>query len=165
MFLLGIKSGFRITELLSLRVGDVWRDGKALERVEVARKNMKRKRESRSVPLHPVAAKAVKAWLRREEGRGDLDSSRPLFPSDKDGSRPITRGRAWQILKKAYKDAGLSGKLGTHSLRKMFAARVYQLLKNDLVLTGKALGHASINSTILYLGFDQTPVDEAILRT
>jgi hypothetical protein len=32
LFLVGVKSGFRISELLSLRVGDVWRGQQVVER-------------------------------------------------------------------------------------------------------------------------------------
>jgi integrase len=41
LFILGLKSGFRISEMLSLRVSNVWKDGKVAEVVSVARKRMK----------------------------------------------------------------------------------------------------------------------------
>jgi integrase len=43
LFVIGLKSGFRISEMLSLRVQDVWRGGKVVEAVSVAQKRMKGK--------------------------------------------------------------------------------------------------------------------------
>jgi integrase len=41
LFLLGVKSGFRISKLLSLRLGDVWQHGRLVDRVTVRRQHMK----------------------------------------------------------------------------------------------------------------------------
>lgn len=41
LFILGLKSGFRISEMLSLKVQDVWKDCKVAEVVSVVRKRMK----------------------------------------------------------------------------------------------------------------------------
>ena len=62
LFLLGVHTGFRISELLSLRVGDVWQYGRLTETVSVARRHMKRKRQGRTIALHPVASQAILAW-------------------------------------------------------------------------------------------------------
>jgi len=55
LFLLGVKSGFRISELLSLRLRDVVQAGRLVDRVTVERRNMKKKLEGRTVLLHPDA--------------------------------------------------------------------------------------------------------------
>jgi integrase len=41
MFLVGIRTGFRISEILSLRVGDVQQHGKILGAITVQRRHMK----------------------------------------------------------------------------------------------------------------------------
>jgi hypothetical protein len=61
LFLLGVKSGFRISELLALQVGDVWRGQRVVERVTVRRRHMKRQLEGRTVLLHPEARAALAA--------------------------------------------------------------------------------------------------------
>jgi integrase len=55
LFLLGVKSGFRISELLSLRISDVWEHGKLVSRVTVARRYMEHKPEGRTISR-------VQAW-------------------------------------------------------------------------------------------------------
>jgi site-specific recombinase XerD len=47
--------------------------------------------------------------------------------------RAISREQAWRILTEAFAANELSGKLGTHAMRKTFANRMYDLLKHDLV--------------------------------
>ena len=63
LFVLGTYSGFRITELLSLRIKDVQQFGQIVDRVTVQRRHMKRKTQSRSVVLHPVAKVALLEWF------------------------------------------------------------------------------------------------------
>lgn len=60
LFLLGVKTGFRISELLSLTIGRVLQHGRVVERVSVSRRHMKKKIEGRTVPLNPQAAEAVR---------------------------------------------------------------------------------------------------------
>jgi integrase len=63
LFVLGVKSGFRISELLSLQVGDIYQHGRVVDRVTVQRRHMKQKREGRTVLLHPDAKAALATWL------------------------------------------------------------------------------------------------------
>jgi site-specific recombinase XerC len=58
LFILGVCSGFRISELLSLTAGDVQQHGKIVDHMTVARRHMKKKTEGRTVPLHPEAQAA-----------------------------------------------------------------------------------------------------------
>jgi len=97
---LGLKTGFRISELLSLAVGDISQHGQMVDRVAVARRSMKGKRAGRSVPLHPQAKEALAAWLEvYRERHGELMPSLPLFVSrqrNTDGAlQPIGRHTAW----------------------------------------------------------------------
>jgi hypothetical protein len=62
--------------------------------------------------------------------------------------RAISREQAWRILKEVFHSNELSGKLGTHAMRKTFANRVYEKLNHDLVKSLKAMGHANIHSTV-----------------
>lgn len=139
LFMLGVKAGFRISELISLRVKDVVQYGKIADRVEVARQHMKGKQRSRSVPLHPEARQALAGWLPLLQNRlgGVLPGETPVFCSRVKETttglpRAISREQGWRILKETFETNELSGKTATHSLRKTFAARVHAAYGGDL---------------------------------
>jgi len=163
LFVLGIRSGFRISELLSLKVGDFYHAGQLSDHVRVARKHMKGKREARTVLLHPQARELVAIWIRELEAMG-FDRSSYLFQSRNGKNQPLDRRQAWSILRKAAMACAIRGKLGTHCMRKTFAKRMYELLGRDLMKTQKALNHARITSTVSYLGFADSEIDDAILK-
>jgi integrase len=124
---------------------------------------MKRNTEGRTVVVHPKAQAALPAWLAALAAAGALLPSRYLFASRKGVNRPICRETANQILHDAYAVNGLSGQLGTHSLRKTFANHVYDKLGRDLVKTQRAMGHKNIHSTVSALSFCEAEIDQAIL--
>lgn len=160
LFILGLKTGFRISELLSIKVRDVFAYGAVIDQVTVQRSAMKRKIEGRTVALHLEAREALRAWI-DELSPASEDSF--LFVSRKGDNRALSRKQAWSILTKAFKDAKLTGKLGCHATRKTFAAKVHEKLGRDLLKTQRALGHRSPASTVAYLSFDETDITRAIL--
>jgi len=160
LFHLGLRTGFRISEILSLTVGDVYQNVQIVDEVYVARRNMKKKREGRRIKLHEEARSAISALVSSLEV---FYPASPLFQSQKGGA--LNRKSAWLMLRKAYAAAGLNGKLGTHSMRKTFAKRIYEKLGKDLLKTQKALDHASVTSTAAYLSFNQDDIDDAILKS
>jgi site-specific recombinase XerD len=163
LFVLGVKSGFRISELLSLTIGDVYQHGQWVDRVAVQRKHMKGKHQGRSVPLHSEAKAALAPWLMELQRLGAGTPDRYLFPSRKGVNRPLRRGQAWAILHQAYEANELTGPLGTHTMRKTFATKVYEATGKDLRSTQHALGHKSPASTAAYLAVDEAAVDAVIL--
>lgn len=165
LFLLGLRSGFRISELLSLTVGDVFPHGKVSNYVSVARKNMKKKKTGRTVVLHAEAKEAIVLWVKELQKGGLNDPKTPLFKSRQGVNKSISRITAWTILSRTYAACAMDGKLGTHSMRKTFAEHVHEKLGRDIFKTQKALGHASLNSTAAYLSVSQDEIDEAILKS
>lgn len=153
---LGINFGFRVSELLSLKVKDVWFDRKVKERVELKRCNTKGKIEGRSQLINKHAKIILEKYI-VEKG---LDEESFLFPNNR--GKALSRIRVWQIINDIAKKCGITGKLGTHCLRKTFAHRVYDITEKDLIKVQKALGHLSIKSTQSYLGVEQKEIDDAI---
>ena len=163
LFLLGVRTSFRISELRSLRAGDVLQHGRLADRVTVRRRHTKGKTEGRAVVLHHQAREALAAWLDQLESEDAVAPDTYLFRSRKGKNRPISRQQAWTVLREAFDANELPGPLGTHSLRKTFAARVHEALGGDVFKTQQALGHRSPSSTVAYLSFNQEELDEAIL--
>jgi integrase len=178
MFLLGVKTGFRISELLSIRVGD-WRQyGKMLDRVTVRRETTRGKIEGHSQRLHPEAQAAFAFWLQPLDQRlgHPLDDEMLVLVSwvhRKDGSyRAISREQAWRWLREAEQANELGGKLGTHCMRKTLADRTDDFARkrqaageaiDPLRVVQRVLGHKNINSTMSYLSLRQELVDETVL--
>jgi site-specific recombinase XerD len=154
-FTVGLMTGFRVSELLSLNVKDVLQCGRIVDAVTVRRAKMKGKGEGRTVKLNRKAKAAVEAWL---EGRGDVEG--PLWCSTA-GSR-ISRVQVWRIFNRAFKAIGMTGTLGTHCMRKTFAERMYDLLDRDLIELQAALGHKWITSTSQYLSFKEEKINDAL---
>ncbi len=163
LFLLGIYTGFRITELLSLRVTDVYQHQQVLHRVTVARRHMKGKGASRSVPLHPLAQLALAAWIEQMPRHFAVTPESCVFRSREGGSRPISRMHAHRILRDAFDSCEMTGNLGTQSMRKTFAKKVHRRLGNDLAKTKEALGQKHITATMHYMSFLAEEIDQAIL--
>ena len=162
LFMLGVSVGGRISELLALKVGDVWQNDKPVKDLLFDRNIVKGGEVSRAVPVNSDGRQAIEdliAW--HTEVYGDLDPKRPLFPSRKgQGSKPMTRISAHRSLKPAFEAAGLNGKLSTHSLRKSYAQRLYEQT-NDIYAVQEMLGHKSVVTTQRYLGVNYAGVRDA----
>lgn len=165
LFFLGIKTGFRISEILSLRIRDVFQNGKVVDRVSVARSNMKMKTEGRTVPLHPAAIESIRCWLEDLKKIGDVSPDAFVFQSRKRSDRAIGRVQAYRVLCNVFKEIGLTGNLGTHTMRKTFAANVHNAVGGNILMTQRALGHRNINSTVSYLQSCDEDIERAILES
>jgi len=169
LFLLGVSIGGRIDELLSLTVGDVWQNDKPVKDVLYDKSIVKGGETSRAVPLNADGRAAVldiMAWHTERAGLlGAVDPDTPLFVSrvkNKDGTpKRMTTQAGSDALMAAFEKAGLSGKLGTHSMRKSFAQRLYSQT-NDIFVVQEMLGHKNVATTQKYLGVNYAEVREAL---
>ena len=163
LFMLGVSTGGRISELLSLRIGDVYQNGKPVTDLLFDKSIVKGKETSRAVPVNIDGRNAIDAlvnWHRKQYG--DIDDKRPLFPSrNKKGTVAMNRQTAHEMLKDAFLAAGLNGKLATHSLRKSFAQRVYEQ-SGDIYLIQELLGHRNVATTQSYLGVNYADARAAV---
>ena len=67
LFMLGVSTGGRISELLSLQIGDVWQNGKPVKDLLFARSIVKGGEVSRAVPVNIDGRQAIEhliAWHR-----------------------------------------------------------------------------------------------------
>ena len=147
LFIIGINSSLRISDILALKVGDVSDEYITLRE----RKTNKRKR----IRVNSAIQDAVNNLLPSN------NADDWLFPSRK-GTAPISRVQAWRILNAAADRAGLNIELGTHSLRKTFAYHAY---KNgtDIALLMRVLNHGSQRETLRYIGIEQEAIDDVYI--
>ena len=161
--MLGVSTGGRISELLSLTIGDVYQNKKPVTDLLYNKSIVKGGEVSRAVPVNVDGRDAIDAlidWHR--EKYAPLAPTRPLFPSrNKRGTVAMNRQTAHEMLKAAFMTAGLNGKLATHSLRKSFAQRVYEQ-SSDIYLVQELLGHRSVATTQKYLGVNYADARAAV---
>ena len=163
LFMLGVSTGGRISELLSLTIGDVYQNGRAVSDLLYSKSVVKGGEVSRAVPVNVdgrVAIDALIDWHREKYAL--LAPSRPLFPSrNQKGTVAMNRQTAHEMLKAAFLAAGLNGKIATHSLRKSFAQRVYEQ-SGDIYLVQELLGHRSVSTTQKYIGVSYASARHAV---
>ncbi len=160
---LGFSTGYRISELLSLKVSDVCTGGVIHNHINVKASNSKTK-VGRTVLLNSDAKKVLKKLIEWLSAKG-LDNTAPLFVSRKhtNGFAAITRQQAGRLIKDLFALAGAIGSsYSTHSMRKTFAKAIYDATGGKIELVQLALGHKSINSTVSYLSFNTASIDNAI---
>ena len=171
LFMLGVSIGGRINELLSLTVSDVWQNGKPVTDVLFDKAIVKGGEVSRAVPLNADGRQAIVEiidWHCGEMFTFDDISPPPDVPlfvsrvKNKDGSlKRMTTQAGSDALMAAFKKAGLNGRLGTHSMRKSFAQRLYSQT-NDIFVVQEMLGHKNVATTQKYLGVNYAEVREAL---
>ncbi|MDR1508809.1 MAG: tyrosine-type recombinase/integrase [Synergistaceae bacterium] len=155
LFIMGINTALRISDLLSLTVGDVMdNEGHISNTVELKEKKT---RKTKRFPLNESVRSALSDYLTERQG---CNRSEPLFPSQKGGT--LGRGHAWRIINAAGKSVGLEN-IGTHSLRKTFAYHVYKMTGEDIGLVQKLLNHSVAKITLRYIGIDRERMDKAFL--
>ena len=163
LFLLGVSTGGRISELLSLRISDVWQNNAAVSDLLFNKSVVKGGEISRAVPVNRDGRQAIddlRDWHR--EQYENIDPERPLFPSRNGrGEKRMSRRTAHDVLKEAFIAAGLNGHLATHSLRKSFAQRLYDRT-GDIFVVQEMLGHKNVATTQKYLGVNYASVREAL---
>ncbi|NBI29104.1 site-specific integrase [Chengkuizengella marina] len=146
LFVTGINSGLRISDILSLRVKDTKR--KHFNITEM--KTGKKKRLDMTPQLH----REFKNYV---EGKEDHEY---LFRSREGINKPIGRRMAYKILREAGEYVGLDD-IGTHTLRKTFGYHVYKLT-GDVALLQKILNHTDPAFTLRYIGIDQDAMDNVM---
>ena len=164
LFMLGVSVGGRISELLALTVGDVWQNDQPVSDLLFSKHIVKGKEESRVVPVNVDGKAAIQRLVdwHTMMNSGRIDAASPLFASRNGaGVKPITRQNADMALRRAFMDAGLNGQLATHSLRKSFAQRLYDIT-HDIYVVKELLGHKNIVTTQAYLGINYVEVRGAL---
>ncbi|MEH7650843.1 site-specific integrase [Bacillus safensis] len=145
MFVLGVSLGLRISDLLTIRVGDLRRQS------HLAIKEGKTGK-TRDIKLSSTVVKLA------QKLDGDDDSY--VFQSRKGVNKPISRVQAYRVLNAAAVRAGINIDIGTHTLRKTFG---YQLYSKGINITRimKVFGHSSEAQTLKYIGITADEIDAA----
>ena len=147
-------SGLRVSELCSLKVGDLDMKGGI---VSAFGKGGKR----RLVPVGETALAHLSHYLEHVRPAAARASETVLFVSPRGG--PLTRQGFWKLLKRYARAAGITTALSPHKLRHSFATH---LLRGgaDLRAVQAMLGHADLGTTEIYTRVAQDHIRAAHQR-
>lgn len=144
MFVIGINSGLRITQILSLKISDlIDSNGTILNEVKF---------NEIGYPLNNCIKTSLKQYIHNNNLVNNKEAY--IFKS-KRGNNPIERTQAYRIINDACKQAGINLKIGTHTLRKTFGYHFYVEYK-DLKYLQKLFNHSSIKTTSSYIGLEKS---------
>jgi integrase len=145
LFVMGINTGLRISDLLQLKVKHV--------------------RGKSHIYINEQKTKKMKSHIISPSLRVDIDDytfdmgeEDYLFPS-RLTDKPIQRVQAYKILNKAARKAGLDD-IGTHTCRKTYGYHFYKRNK-DVAMLQEIFNHSSPSVTLRYIGITQEQIDQA----
>jgi integrase len=147
MFMFGIYSGLRISDILKLKVADV------KNKEFIYMHEMKTDKEKQFI-IHNELKKIIKEYV---EDKKDYEY---LFKSRQGKNKHLSRFMAYRILNEAAKEFGLDC-IGTHTMRKTFGYHVYMQTHNIAALK-EIFNHDSINTTMRYIGIVQETKDNVV---
>ena len=147
-------TGLRVTELVSLDVGDVQLDGEK----PYVRLLGKGNRE-RQIPLLEQPVQELSDYIRFARPRLVGEREETALFVNRRGER-LTRQGFWLILKGYATEAGIRGRVTPHTLRHSFATH---MLRGgmDIHKVQELLGHANISTTQVYTQVSREHIREA----
>lgn len=148
LFVLGINTGLRISDILKLKVEDLYG-------THITMREQKTGKQKR-IQITPELKRELKWYLDGRKG------SEYLIKSRQGKNKPICRQMAYKILRKIAKQFGLE-EIGTHTLRKTFGYHMYAKTKN-IALLMTIFNHSSERVTLKYIGMDQDEMDRALMN-
>lgn len=149
LFVLGINSGLRVSDLLKLTVEGV-QGGSVTIREQKTSK-------AKQFELSNTCKKTIKEYLEYANITTGL-----LFPNKVGGDKPITKQWVWVMLNKAADWVGITENIGTHTMRKTFG---YWAFKQgiDVYIIMQMLNHSSLAITKRYIGLTSDDLNKAYL--
>lgn len=147
MFMIGINTGLRVSDILKLKVSD-FRNTDHLKIIE--KKTGKEKR----LLINPALKRELKKYMSK------MADHEYLIQSRRGENMPLSRVTAYKILRAAAKKCNIK-EIGTHTMRKTFGYFHYQQNKNIAVLMN-IFNHSSEALTLRYIGVNQDLQDKTM---
>lgn len=149
MFVIGLNTGLRISDILNLRVSDI-RDKTHVTIIE--NKTGKRKR----FLINDYLKNEIESYV----SNNGLSNDSYMIASRKGENRPISRVQAYRVLQAVA--ATLSMKeIGTHTMRKTFGYWHYKQHK-DVAILQDIFNHSAPSITLKYIGINDDMKDDTL---
>lgn len=157
LFVLGINTGLRISDLLTLKYQDVAEGPNKLS--DIIQIKEKKTGKTKLFYINDAAKKALHDYMRKT----GYDPDRYLFASRKGNNQPISRVQAYRIINDACAVARVDGAVGMHTLRKTFGYWAYQQ-GIDITLLMKIFNHSTPSITLRYIGITQEDINNVYIN-
>ena len=139
---LAYATGLRASEVVSLKLTDIDRNRMVI-RVEQGKG-----KKDRYVILSPYLLELLRDWWRVARKKGWMSPGQPwLFPSYR--GKHTTSRQLHRIVRVAAGRAGITKRVGVHTLRHSFATHLLEQ-KTDIRIIQVLLGHKKLDTTALY---------------
>jgi integrase len=148
LFLLGINTGLRVSDLLGLKISDV----KGKKKIVVKEGKTEKPRTIVLANIYDELSNYIKT----------LEGTEWLFPSRK-GDNPISRIQAYRQLNKASEMVDIPDGIGTHTMRKTFGYWYYKQTK-DIATLQTILNHSHPKITLRYIGITDEEIENSLFN-
>jgi integrase len=146
LFLLGVSTGLRISDLLKLKKEIAFEQYISIHEIKT--------KKAKQFKIPPYIKKYLVPYART------LNDGDYLFKSRNGRNQPIDRSWAYRILNDAAKEVGIRH-IGTHTLRKTFGYHFYKNTK-DIATLQTLFNHSREDVTLRYIGITQDKLDHAM---
>lgn len=155
MFVIGINTALRISDLLELKWGDVW-DFKGAHYKQHIYITEKKTGKRNCIAINTSSRKALE--LLKQEYKVSSPEEY-IFFSGNNRYQHISRNRAYNIIKHAANYNCIDGNISCHSLRKTFGYHAWKCGTPPALLMN-IYNHSNIEITKRYLSIEQDDKDE-----
>ena len=155
LFVVGINTALRISDLLSLEWEDVFDFNNDVWMKYLDVKEKKTGKQN-TVFLNQSAKEALEL---HKSAIDSVNGKDKIFCNNRDRKQAITRTQAYAVIRKACYENGIDGKISCHSLRKTFGYHAWKRNVPEVMLMN-IFNHSSFAITRCYLGIEQDDKDE-----
>ena len=145
------STGARISEMLDVRIGDLYLDEKIIRLFGKGRKE-------RYVPISQTALTYCENYIENARPKLLKYKQHNILFLNRFGNK-LSRMGCWKIIDKYAQQAGIKSHVSPHTLRHSFATHLLQGGAN-LRIVQTLLGHSSISTTQVYTNIDRNYLKE-----
>ncbi len=157
LFVIGINTALRVSDLVRIRVAHVI-DILPMETISIRERKTKKVRH---VYINNTCYDTIRLLLKEIKEKNLLDNERYIFYSRIFQRQPITEDRVYRMVKGWCKAIGLRGNYGSHTLRKTWGYHQRVDFGVDMPTLMKCFGHSSQDITMRYLCIQPEEVKNA----
>lgn len=148
LFVAGINTGLRISDLIKLKVKDI------RNKTHIVIREEKTDKEKRFL-INTNLMEHFNNYIT------NMSDEEYIFKSRQGANRHITRVQAYRVIHEAVEKVGVADNIGTHTLRKTFGYWHYQQFK-DIAVLQDIFNHSAPSVTLRYIGINDDIKDKTI---